>query len=156
MSPVNDLNLKKVYLKTGDIYFSSESVEVKTLLGSCVCVCLWDSVQKSGGIIHFLLPRWKGKGEANAKYGDIALKLIYETMLANGSLHGNIIAKVFGGARLLKDCGQGQYPGLQNVETAKKILKELKIPVVAQDIGGNKGRKILFYTNTGEVFVRKN
>ena len=41
--------------------------------------------------------------------------------------------------------------GERNIRVARMMLEEKKIPIVASSTGGKKGRKILFFTNTGEV-----
>lgn len=65
-----------------------------------------------------------------------------------------MVAKVFGGARMLK--GQSEYfdIGKRNIELATEMLKEANIKVVAQSTGGEKGRKIYFNTLTGEVLQK--
>ncbi len=34
-------------------------------------------------------------------------------------------------------------------------LRENKIPIVSSDVGGGQGRKILFNTNSGEIFLKR-
>ena len=41
-----------------------------------------------------------------------------------------------------------------NVEAARRILTESKIPIVFQDTGGKVGRTVLFDNSTGQVSVR--
>ena len=44
--------------------------------------------------------------------------------------------------------------GERNIATVKKELKKRKIRLVAEDIGGNYGRSLEFFTETGKVKVR--
>jgi len=44
--------------------------------------------------------------------------------------------------------------GKKNVEKAKHILAREKIPLVAEDTGGNYGRTIEFYVSSGEIWVK--
>jgi chemotaxis protein CheD len=53
---------KRVKIHIGEIYTSSEPAVVETILGSCVSVCLFDPVRKTGGMNHILLP---GKADLN-------------------------------------------------------------------------------------------
>lgn len=41
--------------------------------------------------------------------------------------------------------------GERNIRIAKLMLEERKIPIIASSTGGKLGRKILFFTDTGEV-----
>ncbi len=41
--------------------------------------------------------------------------------------------------------------GERNIRVARIMLEERNIPIVASSTGGKRGRKILFFTDTGEV-----
>ena len=75
-------------------------------------------------------------------------------MLALGSQKVNIVAKVFGGAEVLATTQKQFMIGKRNIEIAKKILEDYRIPVVGASLGGTIGRKIIFHTHTGEVLMR--
>ena len=45
--------------------------------------------------------------------------------------------------------------GRQNSETADEVLKSEGLTLVTRDVGGLQGRKILFYTHTGEVLMKR-
>jgi chemotaxis protein CheD len=45
--------------------------------------------------------------------------------------------------------------GRQNIEMAEKILLSEGLTLKAKDVGGTGGRKILFYTGTGEVLLKR-
>lgn len=44
--------------------------------------------------------------------------------------------------------------GPRNVESCKLALENLKIPLIAEDTGGNYGRTIEIACNTGVLFIR--
>ena len=44
--------------------------------------------------------------------------------------------------------------GERNVEASKKKLKELGIPIKAEDTGLNYGRTVIFYPETGDFIIR--
>lgn len=90
---------------------------------------------------------------ASPKYGNIAIDKLIEKMKSMGSRIEDIQAKVFGGGELL-DVGGGKSStmiGERNIMIARLMLEERKIPVVGSSTGGKRGRKILFFTDTGEV-----
>ncbi len=158
---------KEHYLYAGSLLVEEAPHIVTTVLGSCVSVCLWDPVTKTGGINHYMLPSWNGDGSPSFKYGDIAIGELIERMFKKGSKR-NLMAKVFGGAgvfqqgspkgrRLLgvEQSNGSLEIGNKNIEIAKKILKDKGIPIIRSDVGGNVGREIMFHTDTGDVFVKK-
>lgn len=142
------------FLYPSAIFASYEPARVQTILGSCVAVCLYDTLLGVGGINHFMLPCWTGQGMPSPKYGDIAIKKLIEKMSAFGSLKQNIVAKIFGGAEQLGR-GDGSYNiGSRNVSVAENILAAEGISIVARSTGGVTGRNIVFYTHSNKVLVK--
>jgi chemotaxis protein CheD len=124
------------------------------LLGSCVAVCLHDPFLQIGGINHFMLPLWNGQGLASPRYGNIAIQRLIDKMIAFGSNKKNIRAKIFGGGEVLTTNINQFHIGDRNIIIAKEILEEAKIPITGSSVGGKFGRKIIFFTHTGEVLHR--
>lgn len=145
------------FLYPGTLFASKNSYQIITILGSCVAVCLWDSVQEIGGMNHFLLPLWNGHGLASPKYGNIAMEKLIDKMISIGSKKRNLQAKVFGGSNVLNF--SQYFVGKRNIEIAKELLEENSILIVGQSVGGELGRKIYFNTQTGRVnqyYIKKN
>lgn len=139
-----------IYLHPGQIYTAAHSGLVSTIVGSCVAVCLWDPVSRVGGMNHFLLPHGKGP-----RYGSEAMTQLIEEMTAHGAFVARMIASVFGGACVIPGfSGPRRAIGAQNSEAALAFLAARSIPVLAEQIGGRRGRKVLFDTGTGQAFVR--
>jgi chemotaxis protein CheD len=142
------------YIYSAGLYVSQKPVLLNTVLGSCVSVCLWDKNIQTGGMNHFMLPFWNGSGLASPKYGNIAMEQLIQKMKNMRSCQEDMVAKVFGGARMLQ--GQSEYfnIGKRNIELAIQMLRKENIKVAAQSTGGEKGRKIFFNTGTGEVLLK--
>jgi len=139
------------FLYPSTLFASKEPYVVKTILGSCVAICLWDPINQIGGINHYMLPSWNGNDLASPKYGNIAIDKLLEKMAQLGARKENLKAKIFGGGELIESGANGTLIGERNIRVARLILEEKKIPVVASSTGGRKGRKILFFTDSGEV-----
>ena len=142
------------FLYPSSFFASKDPYVVKTVLGSCVAVCLWDKTLKIGGINHYMLPTWTGNDLASPKYGNIAIDKLIEKMRYMGSKMEDLQAKVFGGGELLEAVGGGPSAtqiGERNIRIAKMMLDEYQIPIISSCTGGKRGRKILFFTDTGEV-----
>ena len=145
----------KYYLHPGQLFVSKENHEVTTILGSCVAVCLWDASAKIGGINHYLLPSFVGDGVASPRFGDISIRELLSTLLASGCDRRRFQAKLFGGACVLEAFrARKNHLGSQNVRTARQLLAAEAIPVVGEDVGGDRGRKLIFTTGDGSAWVK--
>lgn len=141
------------YLLPSALFVARKPTVVDTVLGTCIAVCLYDESLKAGGINHYMLPYWNGDGLASPKYGNIANELLVQRMESMGCKRRNLVAKVFGG----KEPSQADSHftiGTRNYDLAKDQLEEMGIPIVAKSTGGQKGRKIVFHTDTGAVRMK--
>jgi chemotaxis protein CheD len=142
----------RVYLAPGRLYASDEDVQVTTILGSCVSVCIWDAQAQVGGLNHFLLP---SGSPASPRFGDSAVALLIGRLLELGAQRGRLTAKAFGGACVLEAFRADEWSlGARNVEMAREQLAAAAIPVVGEDVGGDLGRKLVFHVRTGAAWVR--
>lgn len=101
-----------------------------------------------------MLPFWNGTGLASPKYGNIAIKKIIDKMIEFGSKPTNLQAKIFGGGEVVETKTNIFKIGERNIEIAVKTLKEYKIRITGQSVGGKQGRKIRFNTETGVVLMK--
>jgi chemotaxis protein CheD len=144
----------RVYLHAGKVFASPEPCEVSTVLGSCVAVVLVDPVRRVGGATHYLLP-FDDHGRS-ARFGNGAITELLARMLALGSRKADLEAKVFGGASMLSHArADVQTLGSKNVEVARRRLGTEGIPIAAEDVGGYAGRKLVFLTDLGHIWVKK-
>lgn len=150
-----DQDQTRHFLFPGTLYASREECRITTVLGSCVAVCLWDQIYGGGGMNHFMLPLWNGEGLPTPKYGNIAMERLLERVLALGCNRSYLVAKVFGGANINETTNGAFLIGDRNTTLALQTLKEWRIEVVAADLGGRLGRKIVMNTLNGEVLVGK-
>jgi chemotaxis protein CheD len=146
-------NSDNVFIQAGNIFVDKRPFTATTVLGPCVSVCLWDVKLGHGGINHFMLPYWNGEGLATPKYGNIAVNKLIDKILATGAEKKNLVAKVFGGIESRLNTSIFNT-GIQNSQLALDILEEEKITIAAVDVGGKRGRKVIFNTQTGKVRVK--
>ena len=160
MSPEGNM-LPFLFLKPGEILVSHEPMIVTTLLGSCVAVTMFSPKLRMGGICHALLPTRRSdlaiKGHSEAgKYVDWAIRLMLEGFLACGLQKYEIEAKLFGGSDMFETSeGRSASVGRQNMEKALTVLEDESVRLITKDLGGPRGRKIIFHTHTGEVFLKR-
>jgi chemotaxis protein CheD len=144
------------FLHWGQLVVDASGASLVTIVGSCVAVCLWDSAHRVGGMSHYLLPEAPLAQARPAKpwsYGDLALPELMRQLEAIGSAPSFITARVFGGAAIANR-NDTRGPGARNAAFARDWLAGRGIKVVAQDLGGRRGRNLVFDTDTGEVAVR--
>lgn len=144
-------NLPVHFLYPAELYISKTPYQINTILGSCVSVCIIDPVLNIGGMNHYMLPYWNGTGLASPKYGNIAIEKLIDKILSMGSNKNNLKAKIFGGGEVIETQVVQFHIGLRNIEVARQLLDEKKIPIISSSVGGKLGRKIEFITHTGEV-----
>lgn len=141
------------FLQPGYILVPDQSLSISTVIGSGISVCIYDRKKQIGGMNHFIFPHIAVKGKTTALYGNIATTVLINMMLAREASIKYLEAQIFGGAyhpeKNNKDIGR------ENIEIAKKILLKNQISIMSQDVGGEKGRKVVFNTNTNEVAILK-
>lgn len=147
--------VNKHFLFPGTIFANPGEFLISTVLGSCVAICLWDSVQKIGGMNHYMLPLWNGEGLATPKYGNIAIEKLMYRMLHLGCRKENLVAKIFGGANVTSSGNEIFLIGDRNIQLANEMLEEYRIVIKSSDVGGHVGRKIIMNSATGVIMVGK-
>ncbi len=144
-------------LPMGGVWASREPAVVKTVLGSCIAVCLIDPRERIGGMNHFMLPsRLDPDGDhRSACYGVYAMDLLMNEVMKLGGERGRLQAKIFGAAHLLGMKEGAQSVATQNAAFITSYLKTEGIPLTSQDIGGDRPRTIYFFTDTGRVLLKR-
>jgi chemotaxis protein CheD len=155
MKNLVDSRLANVYLKPGEVFVSRTPALVSTVLGSCVSVTLFSPSARMGAICHAMLPN--GADHDPLRYVDSAVDYIYAQLAAISGQSGGFEAKLFGGANVLVQGANQQAAasvGCLNVEAAMRAIERLGLKLISFDTGGEQGRKIFFYSGTGEVYLR--
>ena len=121
-----------------------------TVLGSCVAVCLHDPVATAGGMNHFLLPGEPAnrQGRDIERYGVYLMEVLINDLMKIGARRERMQAKVFGGGNILRGLGN---IGSANAEFARNFLRHEGIRVVAEDLGGERARRVQFWPASGRA-----
>ncbi|WP_031484738.1 chemotaxis protein CheD [Maridesulfovibrio frigidus] len=158
-------DIPHVFLHTGDAFLGVSPTIVSTVLGSCVAITMFSPKLKQGCICHAFLP---SRNEISpdkkislqiCRYVDTAVDYLLECMLRIGAKKNHLEVKLFGGSQglIANRVRAPQYMavGDRNVTMAKKCLKEKGLHPIAADVGGNVGRKILYATHTGDLWLKR-
>lgn len=145
----------EITIPIGGVYASGRPMVIKTLLGSCIAVCLHDAARGVGGMNHFMLPWGAGDGDDPGRFGVHAMDLLIGAIMKAGGDRRRLVAKVFGGATLLDVQGPVVDIPRQNVEFVRTFFEDEGIPIVGTDVGGRHARQVHFYTQSGRAFVKR-
>jgi chemotaxis protein CheD len=165
----------EIYLQPGEYFWGGEDNRVKTLLGSCVAICIWHPVLKIGGMSHCLLPSrytatiggrestdlagasrlTNANVELSGKYIDECFEIFFREMQSAGTRKQDYIIKVFGGGNMfeLQDA-TGVTVGERNLQMLQQILARENIKVTAQHVGGKGHRNVIFELWNGDCWVK--
>ncbi len=142
-----------VSVPIGGLATAAGSGSLRTFLGSCVGVVLYDRRLLLAGLAHVVLPESLGKETPPGKYADTAVPaLVAElTTLADGKPL-RLTARLIGGAKMFA-FQTGPTVGDQNTAALEASLAQAGIPIVARDCGGSKGRRMTFEITSGRITV---
>jgi chemotaxis protein CheD len=131
---------------------------ISTVLGSCVSTCLWDPLERIGGMNHFMLPGDPSASSSpwgvSARFGVYAMEVLINEMVHLGADRRRLVAKVFGGARVLQGFDTLDV-GAMNTDFVLNFLREECIQILGQDVLGVSPRKVHFFPATGKAQLKK-
>ena len=91
-----------------------------------------------------------------AKFADTGIEDLLDAMVKMGASKKHIVAKIAGGAKMFEMSVVSEIGnvGARNAEASKAKLKELNIPLKAEDTGLNYGRTVELYCETGKFLIK--
>ncbi|MGD6807445.1 MAG: chemotaxis protein CheD [Candidatus Bathyarchaeia archaeon] len=149
--------VEEVRVDMAGMKVESRPVELLTSVGSCVGICLYDSIHRCGGLAHIMLPHASlGPQEPlPSKYADTAVPALIDGIKALVGSELRLSAKIAGGANMFANTGaNGLDIGLKNVKAVREALSKHKIRLIGEDVGGTHGRRITFSLASGITIVR--
>ncbi|MEG0132530.1 MAG: chemotaxis protein CheD [Clostridium sp.] len=153
------MDYKEIKVGIADYKTAKAPDRIMTIgLGSCVGIAIIDKKNKIGGLAHIMLPDSLkfNKISNEIKFANLAIPILIKELIDNGAEAKNLRAKIAGGAAMFNfsDSKINMDIGARNSMAVKEILKEQRIPIDAEDIGGNKGRTITFDTENGDLHIK--
>jgi chemotaxis protein CheD len=156
LAAVGDAPRPAVDVHAGQLFASPVGTDVTTILGSCVAICLWDAAIGIGGLNHYMLSFDRGAAAPSLRHGNYATEELLVALSRFGAVRGRLQAKIFGGACILQSFRQGGSDlGQKNIDLARALLETERIPIVGEDVGGPRGRKLIFSTDSGEARIKR-
>lgn len=156
MNPTSGRKAVAIYLNPAEIVLAEGPATVTTVLGSCVSVTLFFPQTCLGTICHGVLP--SGMDQDPGKYVDQAIRYMVNFFHEKQVPMDKLVAKVFGGADMFPQMrgirDQGTI-GTQNIQAALSTLEQMGISPAVVEVSGQQGRKLIFFSETGEVFIKR-
>lgn len=133
-------------------------------IGSGIVICMYETKQKLGGLVHAVLPGRDPQG-SGVKYVENAIDVLYQQFLEKNVDKSKMWVKVIGGAQIFRFMNKQESKdvenyymenhniGKRNIECCKRYLKELGIDIQAEDTGADFGRCVQFFLEGGKVII---
>lgn len=130
---------------------------LKTTVGSCIALVLFDKRQKLFGMAHIMLPSADNTiADSPGRYADTAIMQLLVKMRVPPAGAHRLQAKLAGGANMFaKEVKSDEFKiGAKNQQAVTDILEKLKVPVLGADCGGNQAREVWIETHDVKVYVK--
>jgi len=132
---------------------------VTDALGSCLCLTVYDTVTRVGGLLHAMLPLSKINSEKAAinpfMFVDTGIQELFQALSEIGIHKDRWVVKAAGcgnpmGAKEVFKIGERNYRVLQ------EMLSKEGIRLAAEDVGGTISRKVDLDLASGQTIVCSN
>lgn len=134
---------RSVVLHPGDVACGERGDRLETLLGSCVAIVLTDPRRTLGVMCHIV---HSGAGGASlpgdTRHAEAALQAMYGLLQRRGIVPSLCEAYVYGGGNMFPSLFAQAHVGQSNASWALAALARDGIAVLAQELGGNRYRRI--------------
>lgn len=149
--------LEEVRVDMAEMKVESKPVELLTSVGSCVGICIYDSIHRCGGLAHIMLPHSSHGSQEPlpSKYADTAVPALIKGVRELTGSASRLSAKIAGGANMFTGTGaNGLDIGAKNIKAVKSALVAHRVRLIGEDVGGTYGRRITFNLASGIMIVR--
>jgi chemotaxis protein CheD len=147
----------EIAVRMGEIAVSASPAEVLLSigLGSCIGLALVDQRHGIAGLAHIMLPEALAGGGPAGKFADLAVPELVARTVALGTARTSLKAVLVGGAQMFALGGGNSLDiGVRNEAAVRGMLAAERIPVVAAETRGSKGRTIRVFPG-GAVMVKE-
>lgn len=153
---------KDVFLNAGDFFFHhpdgapSSPLAVRTLLGSCVSIVLWDPRSRAGGMSHSVLPsRTPSHGPWDGNHCEGAVALFLRELQRTGTRPEHYRAFLLGGARMSLGLRNAQKVsvGERNIDACRTLLLSAGFSIAGEHVGLSGPRRVSFDLVDGRLEV---
>lgn len=145
---------KKFFLEPGYVCVPYEPMHLASVIASGVVVTIFDSERKRGGMCVYTHPK-RIDNQSTASFAAPSIASLVSMFGELDNVRDSLEAHICGGA--VNSTSKYFVPGQSedNIDVGCQILEKYDIAIVGKDVGGTKGRKVVFHSGTGEIFIAK-
>ena len=155
-------SITEIIIPMAGLAMGEQNQTLKTFVGSCIAICIYDDIRKIAGMAHVMLPKnitnktTKGT-KLEGKFADEGINIILDK-LQTLSPNSKLKAKIAGGAKIFSHENDSNTLNIggKNIEGIHAILKEKNIPLISELVGAKKGRWVTFSCNDQSLHVKNN
>ncbi len=149
----------EIFLQPGELYFGKAGTWIRTVLGSCVSITVWQPRLRVGGMCHYMLPHRgaKAAGPLDGRYGDEAVALLLRDLATVGVSPRDCEAKLFGGGNMFPKALAGRDTmnvSARNIQAGRELTDRHGFRMVAEHVGGIGHRTLIFDIATGSAWLK--
>jgi chemotaxis protein CheD len=151
----------EVFLQPGEFYFGEEKTRIRTLLGSCVAVTLWHPRLRIGGMAHYMLPQRPNRATdqpLDGRYAREVMLMFQRELQSTRTRPAEYQVKLFGGGRMFAHVQKAKrHVDVQdrNIDIGRQLMAQHGFKVLAEDLGGDGHRSVVFDLWSGDVWLKK-
>ena len=143
---------REILVGMGQIAAGRAPERFKAVLGSCIGLALYHPRLKTAAMAHVVLPNSSGRPGAPGKFADTAVPEMLKQLKEMGVPICGLTASFAGGANMFGSSGPLQI-GDANASAVLEALGRAGARVVGSDVGGTKGRRVIFDCTRGTMTV---
>lgn len=141
-------------LHPGDLAFDRAPARLRTVLGSCVALTVWQPRLKLGGMCHYLLPEDNGNTRLKPNhYGSKALDALLSHMQSYAPPESFTLS-LFGGAHILPE-HEREAIGDLNIAFAKQWIQQNGFKLKLEKTGGRLSRTVILDLSDGAIYLKE-
>ena len=143
----------KNYIKPGFGFVPRYGAQLWTVVGSSIAVTMFDHRLKIGGMAHYTRPYRMPGLDSSSFFAGPAIKWLLQCLFKHGARREDLEVQLFGGASSYMHRGYIQGLHEENVKVGVQLIKQTGLELQVMDVGGKRGRKVVFNSGTGESAV---
>jgi chemotaxis protein CheD len=136
----------------GQLAVAKNDGVLRTLVGSCIGIALYDRVHKVAGLVHVVLPASRDDSQPPGKFVDTAIPALVREMTRLAGVGIRPTARFAGGANMFATAAVRTI-GEQNIDATERVLSEMGIAVVGRHCGGDQGRRMSLDSTSGVITI---
>ncbi len=154
MHSMNDELSRTWYVEPGFVLVPSRPTMLAAIVTSGVVVSLYDGEQRRGGLCHYAEP-CRRDGLSTAVFAAPSILCLAEMFRRSGSRLEELEAHLYGGGVNPRCSRYVEGLAERNVEVGVEVLAGLGISVAGREVGGKRGRKVIFCSTSGDVVIAR-